>query len=771
MKRKLQRLQKLEKNKGDVIILVVVILLLIFLFISSMLILFNLWTKAANKILYGKEAKKFSKIGIENAIWEIDKDEREYDSFFDIWRKELEGDEIDLNEDGINDSKWFYVKDRKGNIIGRYAVLVEDETGKININRCGNLTSSFNEGHSVSEINIFEKILGKFLSSFIVCFRYGEDGKPGKANFDDDMDCFLDPFDGIDNNGNGLIDETKEGVDEDDEFYFVKPKGDDRPYFSPSEIKIVPGIGKNNYEKVKNHITCFSYDRDLNKYEQDRININTADFETILHLLTSLGYPEKQAVQIALNIIDYRDKNSIPSVKEFDGKTIIGVEDIPYLNEIEAVKEWEMKVLPIGVVYEEKGGQFIEIFNPYLSEKDISGWKILGVANLFSEVWNEVFNNSKEIYDDITNGETIVDNNKIEKIKKLVSPTSITIPKGRKIPPLSFYTIGDRISIAIVIPTEGVPFILFLPIRDPSNAQQYEPILAINPGSLGIISNLLSYFPLLSNLGLDFTIKIYDKNENLLEICEYFVDTPFTTVQKNDPRMREITDWFLGPATPGIFNFYFQPWIGGEFGKANWLVNWPSSFIVKNRNFSTNGELSFIHKMEHWKTINFWKDLQDRKIIDNVTVWKNPKMPVYGRININTSSEIVLECLPLIDEGIARRIVNERPFKDISEILGFYGEENGGDLLNKEITKYGFDIKDNDLDLFIDTEKEKELVFSKIVNLITVRSNVFKIISLGQKVEDKNGNGKIENNEIIGEKKVIIWYDRNKKKIIYKKEL
>jgi len=146
-----------------------------------MLILFNFWTKTTGKIIFGKEAKNFAKIGIENAIWEIDKDGRECDSFFDAWRKNFEGDEVDLNNDGENDSKWFYINDRKGNIIGRYAVLVEDESGKININANGNLNTTFNEGHSCFEINILENILGKSLYYNIVSFRYGGDGKPGRA--------------------------------------------------------------------------------------------------------------------------------------------------------------------------------------------------------------------------------------------------------------------------------------------------------------------------------------------------------------------------------------------------------------------------------------------------------------------------------------------------------------------------------------------------------------------------------------------------------------
>jgi len=763
-------LLKLDGNRGDVIILVILVLLLIFLFTSTMLVLFNFWTKTTSKIIFGKEAKNFAKIGIENAIWEIDKDDRDYDCFLDNWRKNFEGDEVDLNNDGENDSKWFYINDKKGNIIGRYAVLVEDECGKININANGNLNLSFNEGHSCFEINILEKILGKSIYHNIVSFRYGEDGKPGKAGFDDNNNQII-ISDGIDNDGDGIIDEPDECIDEDGEFYYLKPYGDDRPFFSPSEIKMVKGFGEKNYERVKNLITTFSYDRDLNRYEEKRIDLNTADFQAFFNFFKNQGYSEIQATQISLNIIDFRDKDSIPSVKKIGHGYITGIEDVPYLNEIDAVKEWEKRHLAAGIIIEEIGGQFIEIFNPYPEEKDISGWRIEGVLTFFSNNWDEVFQNSQGVINDVLNGETEIDQNKTNQITKLISRfNSITIKPNAKIPPFSFYTIGDLIRIVIIVLEDGKVIPLLFPIRDPDNCQQYERIIAINPGSLGFIAEFLSHIPFLRTHGLDFTIKLYDNKGNLVEFCEYSLDTPYTTVQKNDPRMRGISDWFLGPPSPGELNACFQPWIGGEFGKANWLAVWPSSFYVKNNQFSTVGELSFIHKMEHWKTLNFWKG-EDRKIIDYFTCYKKVDDNIYGRININTASKEVLECLPMVDESLSEKIILSRPFKEISEILGIYNGEGEKGKLNEEMTKYGFDLKDNDMDFFIDIEKEKEMIFSKIINLVTTKSNVFKIISLGQKVQDKNNNGKIEDDEVKGEKKIIVWYDRNKKKIIYKREL
>jgi hypothetical protein len=91
-------------------------------------------------------------------------------------------------------------------------------------------------------------------------------------------------------------------------------------------------------------------------------------------------------------------------------------------------------------------------------------------------------------------------------------------------------------------------------------------------------------------------------------------------------------------------------------------------------------------------------------------------------------------------------------------------------ILSKEITKYGFDLRDSDFDFMIDTEKEKEIIFSRIINLITVRSNVFKITAMGQKVLNVDNHGKIKE-QITAEKKITVWYDRKKKRIIHKREI
>ncbi|HRR95207.1 MAG TPA: hypothetical protein P5150_00520 [Candidatus Ratteibacteria bacterium] len=756
-------------NRGVSIIFTIFILFLLFIFTATMLFIFQFWEKTSFKFFSSRQAYTFAKNGIEEGIWEINNDDKKYDCLNDKWRVNFQGKEVDLNEDGKFDSKWFYIKNKKGEIIGRYAVLVEDESGKVNINSSGNLSLNYNEGYGCHEISLFPEIIGEKNMINILHFKYGNDFFPGTRNFDDNKNQNSYETDGIDNDADGIIDEYGEGIDEPEEFNFEKPYGDDRPFFDISDIKLVDGIGQDVFNRFKNYITVFSYDLERNKNDEERININTADFNTLFSFFQSLGYSEKEACQISLNIIDYRDNDSIPTIKKLGNSLFIGIEDTPYLNEIDAVKEWENKTLESGaIILTEKGGQFVEIFNPYDKEIDIGGWEVKGVLTLFSNLWNGIFSTSEQVLDEVENGETEIV--QPDFLGNLV-PTTIKIREGAKIEPHSFYTIGDCITIVIImVPPDFVPIILFLPTHDPSDCSQYEPIIAINPGSFGAISKILSSIPFLSKLGLDFTVSLYDKGGNLIEKTDYPLDTPWTTVQKNDPRMSGSGNWFPSISTPNTFNSVFMPFVGEEFNSVNWILNWGSSFAIKNNKFSSVGEISLIHKNAQWKTINLWKNISDRKIIDNIKVRKEEK--VYGKININTSSEDALKCLPLVSKITAKIICAGRPYTDITEILGSPSGMNFEKvLLSRDITKYGFDGIDNDRDIYIDTEKEKEMVFSKIVGLITVRSNIFKITSIGEKVQDKNNNGKIEDEEIIATKKINAWYDRRKKKIIHRKEI
>ncbi len=61
---------------------------------------------------------------------------------------------VNINESQEDQySKWFYVCDKEGLVIGRYAVSIEDEAGKINANAASSINSKTqNQGIETSEI-------------------------------------------------------------------------------------------------------------------------------------------------------------------------------------------------------------------------------------------------------------------------------------------------------------------------------------------------------------------------------------------------------------------------------------------------------------------------------------------------------------------------------------------------------------------------------------------------------------------------------------------
>jgi len=564
----------MKNHRGAGIVFVLVILMILFLFILSFLLLFAAWEKHSFLTLAGNEASRFTKTGVEEALWQVDHNPRESDGLTDAWRTAFAGTDVDNNEDGMPDSRWITVNNSRGGISGRYAVLVEDENGAVNINAAGNAGGSFNEGHTVAEIGLLPELCGKSGAASIASFRYGADGAPGKRLVDDDGNAERLGKDRVDNDGDGWIDEGDEGLDDPGEFVQEGPAGDDRPYFSPSDVKLAAGIGQETFRRLRPFIAPWSYDLNETRDGTRRINLNTAPYETLFRLLRDLGYEERQAAQIACNICDYRDDDDIPTVQEIKGAKVIGLEKTPYLNEIDAVAPWEETITPAGIpAIEEKGGQFIELFNPYAESLDISGWKLTGLLAVDAQNWGSIFSSCKTILDDLNNGDTVINPDTVKDILSKIVPVSVTIPDKQTIKPRSFYTIGDTVRIMIVLPPDGVPVLLFLPDKTPPKCDHYAAILAMNPGGPGRLFDVLRLIPWIKTKNLDFTLRLYDKENHLIEEAHYPFDTPVTTTQKNDPRMTGTGNWFPFSPTPGARNIVFQPWIGGEFDPVTGLVS------------------------------------------------------------------------------------------------------------------------------------------------------------------------------------------------------
>ncbi|MFH1903117.1 MAG: hypothetical protein ABIK20_03560 [Candidatus Omnitrophota bacterium] len=683
-------------RRGDVLILVIGLLALFLVAAVTYLMLGRTGAKIATFNLQEVKAKEMAETGVAEAILRLKNDDPSVDHYGELWRRDFTGDEVDNDADRLADSRWFLVK--KGDrILGRYAVLIEDESAKVHLNASGNISRNgyqgINEGWKVNEIGLHNLPgLNLEIARSACLWRYGSNGLPGGSG-DDDSDNFFAAVDGIDNDADGFIDESGEGINEPDEFTDAKSCGDDRPFLSPEDLKEVSGVGPEIYEKVKNIITIFSYDKNLNFSGEPRLNLSQASISEIKEGLRRCGFTnEAQLCQMAVNIKDYQDNDSIPD-KDVDSKNNIyyGLEKTPYFNEIEAAPDLEAKWNVTVLTFWWSKGEFLELFNPYSQPVSVGGWKI-DIGNFFS----------------------------------------VALKKDAQIPGCGYYTVGDRLAFWVSIDfATWPPGVIIIPSFNstPKGCDQYEEFIGL---------------PILGS-----QLVLFDENGNTIESTNYGPDFyGKITRQKNDPRMSGLFDWFPGPASSGKQNALFLPEVGLEVNR----LNWPGHFLIKNKPFSQVGELGNIHQMRQWRTINLWREGDsDLKTQDIFTVSEPVDLPAPGRININTAPLPVLTTLPFIGIEEGNKIRAGRPYSEI------------GAVAPKLNFLWGYNLKDDDNDGFIDEDDERELVYRRISNLITVRSNVFRVTITGQAVEDFNGNGKIEENEVLAEKKITTVYDRGRK--------
>ena len=232
-----------------------------------------------------------------------------WDSMDEPWCKEFQADPRSRNQVNISDalsrspsrdipavppSRWFYVKDNAGNLQGRYAIAVEDEASKINVNIASALSSADqNEGFSTREVLLSDGQpregrglpLSKEAATKIIRHRYGRDQKPGQANVDDNYNLPLYASDKIDNNANRQVDEAGEGLDEAEEFMPDRPRWDDMAFNSMQDVIDIcmPGQRSAATEWLKHLGTTYTHTRDLyldsTSKIYNRVNINVAERE------------------------------------------------------------------------------------------------------------------------------------------------------------------------------------------------------------------------------------------------------------------------------------------------------------------------------------------------------------------------------------------------------------------------------------------------------------------------------------------------------------
>lgn len=271
-----------------------------------------------------------------------------------------------------NDDGWFYVRNEFGDTIGRYAINIEDEAGKINVNAASAVgTGMQNMGFGTFEIMLTGPDnrglpITVPMAANIMRYRYGRDMRPGQANVDDNYTASLFAFDRIDNTGDGRVDPPGEGIDDPTEYNPANPVWDDRVFASIHDVVQEMSGGapfsQRTVRQLKRYATTHSrsydtyYDRRAGVL-RPRININVADRRQISQIFRrgNQEHPfegsSRNLQQMIANVIDYRDENHVLST--------VG-------------SEYGIEAICFNEVLSNDGG--------YSHEPDWSGWGIEGNA-------------------------------------------------------------------------------------------------------------------------------------------------------------------------------------------------------------------------------------------------------------------------------------------------------------------------------------------------------------------------------------------------------
>jgi hypothetical protein len=357
-----------KTNRGVALIAVLAILTILALLAAAFTAFMHISSEIGKRNTGKVQSDMLAHSALEHAVSIIVNDLKEqpaWDDCSESWTTcftpSADTDEMVVNIDGLpknvsgcppRSSRWIYVKNNKGELVGRYAVLVEDEAGKININTATALSPAMqNQGVGTFEVMLTDGESRGLpipikMAQKIVDYRYGLDKQPGQAMRDDNLTEAKYLTDEIDNNANWVFDEDGEGLDEPEEYFSSNPVWDDRAFQSIDEMCDVCSPRRSLAPKARKLLRRFStvYSRGSDVFWdarsgswQKKVNVNVADRNQIKRVLRranqEMQFEQSSSSlrQLVSNIIDYRDENHALSTVGSD----YGVEAVSF-NEIMA---------------------------------------------------------------------------------------------------------------------------------------------------------------------------------------------------------------------------------------------------------------------------------------------------------------------------------------------------------------------------------------------------------------------------------------------------
>jgi len=390
-------------TRGSTLIIVLIILSILALVAATLSFTSRLEVISSANFAEGTQARMAAATGVESALGVLPLD-TPYTGYTQAWGLKGTGRGRAFHLDHLSE------------------LSIMDESARLNINAADQKLLE-NAIASILKAADLDPSPAPILASEIIDYRYGPDGKPGVAGKDDDGDSSFSnltsdgidndgdglvdnpeeillsveqdgidnnqngsvddgydgiEYDGLDNDADGSIDEKNEGVDEPDEFLSDPsgtPRGDDQPFLNVAEIRTLPSMTDDIYNALKPYLTVYSacdpvYS--LGSFAVDKINANTATAREIFEAL-SQRFPdldENLLKQFAVNIVDARDSDSNPASLPGSQPDMpfLGIEKTPFINEV-----W-----PDSVTDDVDGddGQYIELVNPYEEALSVDGWKL-----------------------------------------------------------------------------------------------------------------------------------------------------------------------------------------------------------------------------------------------------------------------------------------------------------------------------------------------------------------------------------------------------------
>ncbi|MGD0785794.1 MAG: hypothetical protein ABR969_08255 [Sedimentisphaerales bacterium] len=663
------------------------------------------------------------------------------------------GISADADGDGIADSKWFElsnIQSSKGRKIYA-AVRVIDNGGMVNVNTANSFDANISDGNSQMQINLKGLLKGTDTIDILQrtrCYPEPNDWISYQKNVIWDYNSFpgrnylpFDISDELELRYRYCINSLFKSRFEDKMPTTVKIHSEQPGHLYNTigtwgiddwKIRITdPNFPKDSYVDRRHLLTAYNLDRIIDPCGVKMTNINDANVKDINSAIRKGLYnagmihsdANKAAAQIAVNIIDYRDTDPNVTVFRVDGKDYYGFESpCIYISEL---AYWQ-KTSP-GPTYDRTFA--IELYKPDGSDANPDNtWQII-VNGLSYSISNWTVPSR---YYAVTwiNPLAPIDINAGTQNQNTLNGSNIILNAGDTISLTRRVDVGgtptDIVVDSVIVPVDwslGSPA-----ISDGNHSVQRDitpakcimrlwPTTETNPATLGRFNT--SYASPNAN-----TIQAHPKNG------------PFTNVGEIGMILRK-------PA-------YYNP------------------AIVTDSNAGKIG-YSGADKVESAVRLNL-ADANYQKLFKYLTVWPRsyslgPNAEIKGRININTAPASVLAQLPWVshrrnnynDPNLAKAIVayrdkqsltatggpdyRNRPdpcgFGNIGQLckvnlgdpnhsIAYYSRKDSPKTAGDQIGPPDIDNTPlNSGDGAADDFEERDLIFTRISDLVTVRSDIF----------------------------------------------